>query len=114
VRLLSRLGDHIAQREVEVLAVIFPTLFPEHGKQAAHRVFPDVTLVAETTIERMQLGHAAALANAEFDTAVAEQIERAHPFRHARRIVRGELHNAMTEPDVRGALTRCGEEHFGS
>ena len=100
VRLLPRLGDDVAQREVEVLAVVLPALLPEHRHQAAHRVLPHVALVAEAAVERVQLGDAAALADAELDPTVAEQVERADPLGDPGRVVRRQLHDAVTEADA--------------
>ena len=60
----------------------------------------------------MQLGHARALADAQLDPAVADQVERGDPLGDARRVVRGELHDAVAEADVLGALAGRGEEHL--
>ena len=100
VRSLPRLGDDVAQREVEVLAVVLPAFLPEHRHQAAHRVLPHRPLVAEATVERVQLGDAAALAHAELDPAVADQVERADPLGDACRVVRRQLDDAVAEPDA--------------
>ena len=113
VRLLARLGDDVAQREVEVLAVVLPALLPEHRHEAAHRVLPHRPLVAEAAVEGVQLGDAAALADAELDPAVAQQVERADPLGDPRRVVGRQLHDAVAEADVLGALAGRGEEHLG-
>jgi hypothetical protein len=110
---LARLRDHVAQREVEVLAVVLPTLLPEHRHEAAHRVLPHRALVSEATVEGVELGDAAALADAELDSAVAEEVERADPLGDARRRVGRELHDAMAEADVLRPLAGGGEEHLG-
>ena len=59
-----------------------------------------------------ELGDAGALADAELDAAVAHQVERGHALRDARRVVGGELDDAVAEPDVLGALAGGAEEHF--
>ena len=100
VRLLARLGDDVAQREVEVLAVVLPALLPEHRQEAAHGVLPHRALVAEAAVERMQLGDAAALADAQLDAPVADEVERADPLGDARRMVGRQLDDAVAEADV--------------
>ena len=112
VRPLARLGHDVAQGEVEVLAVVLPALLPEHRQEAAHGVLPHGPLVAEAPVERVQLGDAAALADAELDASVADQVERADPLGDSRRVVRRQLHDAVTEADPRRPLARRAEEHL--
>ncbi len=112
MRLLAGLGDDVAQREVEELAVVLPALLPEHRQQATHGVLPDGPLVAEAAVERVQLGDAAALADPELDATMAQQVERADPLGDACRVVRRQLHDAVAEADVLRALAGRGEEHL--
>ena len=70
MRLLARLRDDVAQREVEVLAVVLPRVVPEHRKAGAHGVFPHGALVAEPDVERMQLGGGGRLTEAQLDATV--------------------------------------------
>ena len=111
VRLLQRLRHHGAQRKVEVLAVVLPAVVPEHRQHAA-RLLPDVALVAEAQVERVQLGHRRAFAEAELDAAVGHQVERRDSLGDARGMVRRQLHDAVAEADVLRALARGGEEHL--
>jgi hypothetical protein len=111
--LLERLGQDIAQRKIEVLAVVFPRLAREHGNDRAHRVFPDRALVAKPSAERVQLGDARALAHPELDAPVREQVERAHALGDPRRVIRGELDDSVREANATGALARGGEEDLG-
>ena len=113
VRLLRRLGHHVAQRELEVVAVPLPTFVPEHRQRGLHRLLPHHALVAEAAIEGMELGDRGALAQAELDAAVRHQVERRHPLGDARRVVGGELDDAVAEADLLGALARRGEEDLG-
>ena len=113
MRLLQRLGDHVARGKVVVLAVELPVVAGEHRDDGAHRLLPAVALVAHADAERMQLRRPRRLAHAEIDTAARQQIERRHLLGHAMRLVGGELDHAMAEPDVLGALARGAEEHLG-
>ena len=113
VRLLQRLGDHVARGKIVVLAVEFPVVTGEHRDDGAHRLLPAVALVAHAHAERMQLRRPRRLAHAEIDAPAGEQIECRHLLRDALRLVGGELDHAVAEPDVLGALARRAEEHFG-
>jgi len=55
-------------------------------------------------------GDAGALAHAEFDTAAAHQIERRDPLGDTGGMGRGQLHDAVGEPYLPGALARRGQE----
>ena len=55
----------------------------------------------------------ATLAGAHLDAAVGHQVERGDAFGDALRRVGGELHDAVAEPDVLGALAGGAEEHLG-
>ena len=100
MRLLAGLGHDVAQREVEELAVVLPALLPEHRHEAAHGVLPHGALVAEAAVERVQLGDARSLADAQLDPAVADEVERADPLGDPGRVVGGELHDAVAEADA--------------
>src|SRR3546814_3716004 len=52
VRLLERLGHDVPGREIEMLAVEFPTLVREHRDDGAHRLLPAVALVAPPDVEQ--------------------------------------------------------------
>ena len=77
------------------------------------RVFPHRLLVLHLAVERAELGDAGALAHAELDAPVADQVEARDLLRDARRMVGGKLDDAVAEPDVLGALAGGGEEHLG-
>ncbi len=113
VRLLVRLGDDVARGKVEELAVELDGLLGEARHQRPHRLLPHVALVAHPPAERMQLDRPLPLAEAELHAAPAEQIERGHPLGHADRVVRGELDDAVAEPDPLGPLGRRAQEHLG-
>ena len=59
-----------------------------------------------------QLGDRGALAHAELDAAVAEQIEHRDALGDAGGMIGGELEDAVAEPDVLGALAGGGEKRF--
>jgi hypothetical protein len=61
----------------------------------------------------VQFGHRRALADAELDAPVADEIEGRDALGHPRRVVRRQLHDPMAETNPLGALTGGGEEDFG-
>ena len=95
-----------------ILAVELPAVSGEHRDDGAHRLLPAVALVAHADAERVQFGRAGALAHAEFHPAAGQQIQRGDPLRHPVRLVGGQLHDAVAQPDVFGPLAGGGEEHF--
>src|SRR5271169_2583499 len=114
MRLLHWLGHDVAQREIEIGAVVFAAAILEHWDDRTHRIFPDRAFFVEAAVERFELRDAGALAHAEFDPAAAHQIERRDALGYARRMHRRQLHDAMREADLPGALARCSEEHLRS
>ena len=113
MRLLERLGQNVAQRELEVLAVVLDGCVAEHRDHRSDGVLPHGALVTEAASERVQLGRRCALADAELDASVAEEVERRHTLGHASRMVGRELDDTVAEPDVLRALARCSQEHLG-
>src|SRR5215204_293616 len=111
MRLLARLRNDVAKREVEVLAVVLPCVVPEHRQTGADGVFPHGSLVAIAALERMQLGDRGRFAEAHFDTTVRDEIERGYALGDAGRVVRRQLDDSVTEPDLLGPLARRTEEH---
>src|SRR6185369_685910 len=91
VRLLPRLRKHGPGREVEVRAVVLRAAVGEHRDEAPNAVLPPGPLVLERDPERLQLGDAGALAGAELDPAVAEQVQRRDPGRDLGRMAGREL-----------------------
>ena len=58
----------------------------------------------------MQFGDRRAFAEAEFDAAVGDEVERRDFFGDARGVIRRQLDDAVAEPNVLRALARGGEE----
>src|ERR1700722_11159 len=110
MRLLKRFRNDVARGEVVVLAVEFPTLFGEHRHDRLDRLFPAIALVAYADAERMQLSGAGALPHTQFNTAAGDLIERRDAFRHPMRLIRGDLNDAMTQPDAFRALAGGSEK----
>ena len=113
MRLLQRLRHHGAQRKLEELAVVLPAVVPEHRQRAAHRVFPDVALVAVAQVEGVQFGHRRAFAQAKLHAPVGDEIQRGDALGHPRRMVGGELHDAVPQADVARALACRRQEDLG-
>ncbi len=112
MRLLHRLRHHVAQGNIEILAVMLAAAFLEHREDGADGLLEHFLLGFHVAAERRQLGDRGALAHPEFDAAVAQQIEHRDPLGDPRRMIGGELENAVAEPDVFGALGGCGEKGF--
>src|SRR5204863_8588439 len=108
MRLLHRLRQDVAQRHVEILAVMLDPALAEHRDDGADRLLPDRPLLVERDAERLQFGDAGALAGAELDPAVADQVERGDALGAARRMGRRQLHYAVREADALGALAGGG------
>ena len=112
MRLLHRLRHHVAQGDVEILAVMLGAHFGEHREDRRNRLLEHLALGFHVAAERRQLGDRGALAHAEFAAAVGEQIEHRDFLGDAGGMVGRELEDAVTEPDVFGALAGGGEEGF--
>src|SRR3954467_9716346 len=109
MRLLHRLRQYVAQRHVEILAVMLDPALAEHRDDGADRLLPDRPLLLERDAERLQLGDAGAFAGAELDTAVADQVKRGDALGAARRVGRRQLHDAVRETDAFRPLAGGGE-----
>ena len=72
-------------------------------------------LVGRVDVEPAELTDRGRLARAELDAAVGDQVERRDAFGDASGMVDGgrEVHDAESEPNVLGALARCGQEDLG-
>jgi hypothetical protein len=100
------------QGNVEIFAVMFAAAFGEHRENRAHRFLEHFLLGLHVAAERRQFGDRGALAHSEFAAAVAEEIEHRDPLGNARGMIGGELEDAVTEPDIFGALAGGGEKGF--
>ena len=87
--------------EVVVLAVELPAVLGEHRDDGLHRLLPALALVAHADVEGMELGRACCLAQAEFDPAARQQVERRHPLGDPVGLVGRELDDAVAEADLR-------------
>ena len=91
---------------------MFASALLEHWKDRAHGLLEHFLLGFHVAAERRQLGDRGALAHPEFNASLAEEIEHRDALGDARRMIGGELENAVTEPDVFGALAGGGEKGF--
>ncbi len=105
-------GHHVAQGNIEILAVVLAAAFREHREDRADRFLEHFLLGFHVAAERRQLGDRGALAHAELAAAIAKQIEHRDALGDARGMVGGELEDAVAEPDVLGALAGGGEKGF--
>ena len=112
MRLLHRLRQHVAHRHLVPLGVELDALVLEHRDDAAERVLPDLALGLHVAVEAAEFGDRCRLAGAHLDAAVGHQVEAGDAFGDALRRVGGELHDAVAEPDVLGALAGGAEEDF--
>src|SRR5215470_5250399 len=104
MRLLHRFWHDVAQGNVEILAVMLGADLGEHREDRLHGLLEHLALGFHVAPERRELRDRRALAHAEFTAAVTEQIEDCDALGNARRMIGRELENAVTEPDVPGAL----------
>src|SRR5450755_3260548 len=112
MRLLHRLWHHIAQGNVEILAVMLAAAFPKHRKDGADGFLEHFLLGFHVAAERRQFGDRGAFAHPELAASVAQEIEYRDAFGDACGVIGGELENAMAKPDVLGALAGGGEKRF--
>ena len=112
MRLLQRLGHHVAERDVEVLAVMLRAALPEHREDRRHGLVEHVALVLHGAAERLELGDGGALAHAELAASVAQEIEHGDALGNARGVIGGELQDAVAEADAPGALAGGGEKRL--
>ena len=115
VRLLQRLGHHVAGRHFDVLALVSTERFFGHAPDRdLERLFPLGALVRGVDVEAAELGNRGALAGAVFHPAVGQMVQRGDTFGDSRgRVdVRQQMHDAEPQPDVLGALTGRGQEHL--
>ncbi len=80
MRLLDRLRHHVAQGNVEILAVMLGAHFGEHRKDRLHGLLEHLALGFHVAAERRQFGDRRALAHAELAAAVAQEIEHRDAF----------------------------------
>ena len=113
MRLLVRLGDDVARREVEVRAVPFPGLARERRHQRFDRLLPHVALLAHAGAEGMKLDRPLTLSEPQLDPAAREEIERGDALGHPDRVIRGELDDAVAEPDAARPLAGRAQEDLG-
>jgi hypothetical protein len=113
VRLLAGLRDDVAQREVEVLAVVLGAPSANIGMRHRDGVLPDRPLVRK---RRSKGCSSVTLDPSPIPSStrpLRQQVEGGHPLGDARRVVRRELDDAVAEADALRALAGGGEEHLG-
>src|SRR5579871_145643 len=106
MRLLDRLRHDVAERNIEISAVMLASAVLEHREDRRHRFLEHVLLGFHVTAERLKLGDGGALAHAEFAAAAAQKVEYRHTLGYPCWVIGGELENAVTEPDVFRPLAR--------
>ena len=71
MRLLHGFGHHVAQGNIEILAVMLGTDLGEHRKDRCDSLLEHLALGLHVAAERRQLGDGGALAHPEFAAAAA-------------------------------------------
>src|SRR5215469_13440633 len=113
MRLLHRLGHHVARRHLEVLALVSEErIFDEHPGNRAERLLPHVALVGAWNQEAAKFRFGRRFPGPELDAAVADQVERGDPFRDPRGmvVVGRQQYDSVPQPDALGALAARGEK----
>ena len=113
MRFLQWLGHDIAQREIEIGPVIFAAGILKHRDDRAHRVFPDGALFFKRATKRFEFGAARTLAHAKFDAALTDEIKGGDALGNPRRWACRQLHDAVRQADLLGALACRPEKHLG-
>ena len=113
MRLLDRLGNDVARRHLEVLAVVAAErLFDHHAANRDQRLAPHRALFRARDVERVQFGKGRRLAGAELGAPVAQQVEHPDPLRHPRRmvIVGRQQRDSRPQAHPLGALAGRGQK----
>ncbi len=115
MRLLQRLGDDVAGRHLDVLALESGEGFFGHAADRhLERLFPLRALVGGVDVEAAEFADRGRFAGAEFDTAIRDQVQGGDPFGDPGRMIdrRRQMHDAESQPDVLGPLARSRQEHL--
>src|SRR4030095_6944131 len=112
MRFLHRFRHHVAQRDIEVFAVMLGADPGEHREDRCYSFLKYLALGFHVAAERRELRDRGALAHAEFAAAIGEEVEHCDALGDTRRVIGGELEDAVAEPDLPGALARSGEKGF--
>src|SRR5215813_10273915 len=75
MRFLHRLRHDVAQRNIEVFAVMFGADPGEHREDRLHRFLEHFALGLHVAAERRELRDRGALAHAEFAATIGEEVE---------------------------------------
>ena len=103
---LDRLGNDRAGRNLEILPFVRKRIFEPHPWDNRDGFFPHGLGLFRINTEAFHLDQRGRAARAEFDPAVAQQIEDRRPLRHTdRMIVLGrQQRDGMADPDGLGPL----------
>ena len=115
MRLLQRLGHHIARRHGKTLPLEASVRFHHHHLgRFPHRFFPHEVLLVGIDAESLELAAAAGRAGAPFDASVADQVQRGKALGNTRRMIEAARHehDSVAQPDPLGALAAGRQEDF--
>src|SRR5690348_8653609 len=90
--------------------VAFATALLEHRDDGTDRVLPDRALLLKGAVEGLELGDAGALTHTKFGAAAADEVERGDALGDAGGMGCRQLHDAVSEANLPGALARRGEK----
>ena len=113
MRLLHRLRQDVAQRELKVRSVILKPTVSKHRYHRADSVFPNLSFRLDGAVERAELREAAAFAHPELHAPVADQIKRGDPFRNTGVMIDRQLNDTVAEAGILRPLVGRAEENFG-
>ncbi len=115
MRLLHRLGQHVAARHLEVLALVARVrVHRHHVGDLLGRLQRHVALLPSGDVEAAQLHAGGGLPDAELGPAGGHQVQHADSLGGASRVVvqRDDLADAETDADAFGLGGQGGEEHL--
>lgn len=110
---LQRLGNDVARRHLDVLAVESAERFLDHAADRdLEGLLPLGPLVGGVDVEPAELTDRRRFTGAELDAAVGQQVQGGDAFGDPGGVVdrRRQMHDAETEPDVLGPLAGGGQE----
>ena len=112
MRLLQRLGQHVAQGDVEVLAVVLAGAVLEHreDRRTASSNTSRLSSMVRPNGSSSVIEALSPMPNSQ--RPLLKQVEHGDALGDAGGVVGGELEDAVAEPDVLGALAGGGEERL--
>ena len=109
MRLLHRLRQNLAARDVVVRPVVGDFLLGPDARQDIGEFLPHAARVVQICPIRRQLVRIAGPAEADIDAPMAQDVESGHASCHVQWVMNRRQHHPNAEADTAGALTDRGK-----